>query len=84
MSYHDYEDDNEVESYLLWAVIATFFLLNPLGIIAIIYGAQVEGKVQSGDLKRAIDYSDKAKMWCIIAFASTLLIGIIYFIMTII
>ena len=80
MSYHDYEDDNEVESYLLWAFIVTFFLLNTLGLIAIAYAAQVEAKVQSGDYKRAVDYSEKAKIWCIIALASTLLIGIVYFI----
>jgi len=80
MPYHDYEDDYEVESYLLWAVIVTFFLLNPLGLIAIAYAAQVEAKVQSGDYKRAVDYSEKAKMWCIISLASTLLIGVFYFV----
>ena len=80
MSYHDYEDDDEVESYLLWAVIVTFFLLNPIGLIAIAYAAQVEAKVQSGDYKTAVNYSENAKIWCIIALASTLLIGVIYFI----
>jgi len=56
-------------------------LLLPFGIPAIVYAAQVNGKLQAGDYAGALDSSSKAKMWCWIAFglglASNLIVGAI-------
>ncbi len=48
-----------------------------IGIPAIVYAAQVSGKVQAGDLPGAIDASNKAKMWGWISFGVGLAFGVI-------
>jgi hypothetical protein len=54
----------------------------PFGIPAIVYSAQVNGKIQSGDIQGAIDSSKKAKMWGWISFGVGLVTGVIYGIAT--
>jgi hypothetical protein len=39
----------------------------PLGIVAVIFAAQVNGKVQAGDTAGALDAAKKAKMFSFIA-----------------
>jgi hypothetical protein len=50
----------------------------PLGIAAIIFAAQVNGKVQAGDLAGAADSSKKAKLFSFIAIGLGLLGTICY------
>jgi hypothetical protein len=57
-----------IQNYLVFAILATVFCCLPAGIPAIIYAAQVNGKVQIGDLAGAKAASDNAKMWCWISF----------------
>ena len=63
----------EVPSYLVQAILATLFCCQPFGIVAIVYAAQVSNKLAAGDYHGAGDSSQKAKMWCWIAFGSGLL-----------
>ena len=58
-----------VPNYLVWAILATICCCVPSGIVAIVYAAQVNGKVASGDYVGAVRYSDNAKLWCWISFA---------------
>ena len=51
-----------VPNYLIPAIVSVFCCW-PLAIVAIIFAAQVNGKVQSGDIQGAIDASKKAKLF---------------------
>src|ERR1700735_1893371 len=53
-----------VQNYLVFAILATVFCCLPTGIPAIIYAAQVNSKLQGGDLGGAQAASSNAKMWC--------------------
>jgi uncharacterized membrane protein YvbJ len=56
-----------VQNYLVFAILATVFCCLPAGIPAIIYAAQVNSKLQAGDLAGAQAASNNAKMWCLIS-----------------
>src|SRR3984885_10053114 len=56
-----------VQNYLVFAILATVFCCLPAGIPAIIYAAQVNGKLQAGDLAGAQVASNNAKMGCLIS-----------------
>ncbi len=55
------------QNYLVFAILATVFCCLPTGIPAIIYAAQVNGKLQAGDVTGAQAASRNAKMWCLIS-----------------
>jgi len=66
-----------VPNYLVPAILSIFCCW-PLGIVAIIFAAQVNGKVASGDLQGAADASKKAKMFSFIAIGIGVVVGVIY------
>ncbi len=68
-----------VPNYLVWAILATLCCCLPGGIVAIVYAAQVDGKLASGDYHGAVEASNNAKMWSWISFGGGLLILIPYF-----
>ena len=70
-----------VQNYLVFAILATVFCCLPAGIPAIIYAAQVNGKLQAGDLAGAQVASNNAKMWCLISLGLGLGIVALYAIM---
>lgn len=55
-----------VPNYLIPAIISVFCCW-PLAIVAIIFAAQVNGKVAAGDIQGAMDASKKAKLFSFIA-----------------
>jgi len=57
---------SNVPNYLVLAIISLFCCL-PLGVVAIIFAAQVNGKVAAGDTAGALDASKKAKMFSYIS-----------------
>jgi hypothetical protein len=56
-----------VPNYLVFAILATVFCCLPAGVPAIVYAAQVNGKLQMGDVVGAQVASNNAKLWCMIS-----------------
>jgi len=76
-----------VPNYLVLAIITLICCL-PLGIVAVVFAARVNGQVQAGDIAGALVSSRKAKLfsfiglgvglaWWIICFAMGLLGGVL-------
>lgn len=60
----------QIPNHLVWAILSTLFCCLPLGIVSIVFAAQVNGKAAAGDIAGAREASDKAKkfaMWAAIA-----------------
>ena len=68
-----------VPNYLVPAIISLFCCL-PLGIVGVIFAAQVNGKVAAGDTPGALDAAKKAKMFSFIAIGLGLL-GIVGYVL---
>jgi len=69
-----------VPNYLIPAIIS-LFCCTPLAIVAVIFAAQVNGKVAAGDIQGAMDASKKAKLFSYISIGLGLGLGVIYLIM---
>jgi hypothetical protein len=57
-------------NYLVWAILSTVFCCLPLGVVSIVFAAQVNSKWYAGDVAGARDASEKAKnfaMWSAVA-----------------
>ena len=66
-----------VPNYMVPAIISIFCCW-PLAIVAIIFAAQVNGKVAAGDIQGAMDASKKAKLFSYISIGLGLGLGLIY------
>lgn len=71
-----------VPNYLVPAILSLFCCW-PLAIVAIIFAAQVNGKVASGDIAGAVDASKKAKLFSFISIGIGLVVGVVYLLLTI-
>jgi hypothetical protein len=69
-----------VPNYLIPAILSLFCCW-PLSIVAIIFAAQVNGKVASGDIQGAMDASKKAKLFSFIAIGIGLCLGVVYLVL---
>jgi len=67
-----------VPNYLVFAILATVFCCLPTGIPAIVFAAQVNGKLQAGDLAGARAASNNAKIWCFVSLGLGLALGLVY------
>jgi hypothetical protein len=57
-------------NYLVWAILTTVLCCLPLGVVSIVFAAQVNSKWYAGDIAGARDSSTKAKnfaMWSAVA-----------------
>ncbi len=59
---------------LIWAVLVTFFCCQILGIVAIVFAAQVDSKYNAGDYEGAASMARQAKIWCWVAFGCGLVV----------
>jgi len=66
-----------IPNYLIPAILATVFCCLPVGVVSIIFAAQVSGKIAAGDMAGAMDASRKAKMFMFIAVGLGLLVLVI-------
>src|SRR5205823_10528224 len=67
----------KVPNYLVQSILVTLCCCLPLGIVAIVYAAQVNGKLQNGDYPGAVLASNNAKKWCWISFGLGIVVNII-------
>ena len=70
---------DKVPNYLILAIISALCCF-PLGIVSIIFAAQVNGKVAAGDIAGATDSSNKAKKFSYIAIGLGIALWVCYFI----
>ncbi len=69
-----------VPNHLVWAILTTLFCCLPLGIVSIVYAAQVDGKRAAGDLAGAREASRKAGNWALAsALAMPVLLALWFF-----
>ena len=66
--------DEVIPNYLVQAILVTLCCgCWPLGIVAIVQAAKVNGLIAQGDYEGARRASESAKMWCIITFVISLI-----------
>lgn len=53
--------EQRVPNYLVQSILVTLFCCLPFGVVAIIYAAQVNSKLQVGDYEGAVKASNTAK-----------------------
>jgi hypothetical protein len=73
-----YKAGVNVPNYLVFAIVVTVLCCLPTGIAAIVYAAQVNGKLAAGDVAGAQEASKNAKMWCLISVGAGVLIVVLY------
>jgi hypothetical protein len=83
-SYAPQSSQAEVPNYLVQAILTTIFCCLPLGIVSIVYAAQVNGKVAAGDHAGALESSAKARRWAWISFGVGIVLGIGYLILVVV
>ena len=66
------EPPPHVENYLVPAILVTIFFCLPFGIVSIVFAAQVNGRLETGDIEGARRASANAKMWAWISFGTGL------------
>jgi hypothetical protein len=67
-----------IPNHLVMAILVTLFCCLPFGIVAIVYAAQVNGKVALGDIQGAQKASRSAKIWSWWALGVGIVIGILF------
>lgn len=65
-------------NYLVFAILATIFCCQILGIVSIVFAAQVNSKWASGDFQGALNASKNAKLWAWVAFGSGIIIALVF------
>jgi hypothetical protein len=67
-----------IPNHLVWAILSTLFCCLPLGIVSIVYAAQVSSKQAIGDIAGARQASDNAKKWAIASAGVGVVLIILY------
>ncbi|MEM6338076.1 MAG: CD225/dispanin family protein, partial [Bacteroidota bacterium] len=67
-----------VDNHLVKAILVTIFCCLPLGIVSIVYAAQVNGHVQAGRRAEALEASANASKWANWGLIAGLVIGVLY------
>jgi len=73
--------EQQVKNYLVESILVTICCCLPLGIVGIIFAAQVNGKLAAGDYEGAVESANQARKWTMIGFwigliANLLIIGV--------
>jgi predicted secreted protein len=65
-------------NYLVWAILSTLFCCLPLGIVSIVFAAQVNSKWTSGDAAGAQEASRKARTFALWSTIIGVVVIVIY------
>jgi hypothetical protein len=71
-------------NYLVWSILTTLFCCLPLGVVSIVFAAQVNSKWAAGDVNGALESSRKAKLFAIISASIGLVVVVVYAIIAVI
>jgi hypothetical protein len=71
-------------NYLVWAILSTLFCCLPLGVVSIVFAAQVNSKWASGDVAGARDSSAKAKQFALWSALAAVVVIALYVILIVI
>ena len=71
----------QIPNYLVQAILVTIFCCLPLGIVSIIFAAQVNSKAAVGDIAGAMQSSKQAKLFAWIGFGVGGGVVLIYFVL---
>ncbi len=67
------------DNNMLWAILSTLFCCLPLGIVAIINAAKVDGLYRSGDYSGAQEAADNAKKYALYGLVIGIIWIVVYF-----
>lgn len=56
-------------NHLVWAILTTVLCCLPLGVVSLVFAAQVDSFYTRGEYQKAVDASNKAKTWAIVSAA---------------
>lgn len=65
-------------NYLVWSILSTLLCCLPLGVVSIVYAAQVNSKYAGGDVAGARQSSEKAKKFAIWSAVAGLVVAVLY------
>jgi hypothetical protein len=65
------------DNYLVWAILSTILCCLPLGIVSIVYSAQVNDKWARGDAAGALESSRKAKQFAIWSAVASVVLTVV-------
>lgn len=66
------------QNHLIWAIASTLLCCMPLGIVSIVFAAQVDSAWNAGDHAKAQASSEKAKNFAIASAAISIAVSVIY------
>lgn len=69
------------DTWLVWSILATVLCCQLIGIVGIVYAAQVESEYRRGNYDKAQEYSNNARLWTIISFALGLGVIVCYIVL---
>lgn len=78
------QQPQQIPNYLVQSILVTLLCCLPLGIPAIVFAAQVNRKVQAGDIPGALESSRKAKLWVWWSFGVGIVGAILYVLLMIV
>ena len=67
------------DNNMLWAILSTLFCCLPLGIVAIINAAKVDGLYRSGDYSGGQEAADNAKKYALYGLVIGIIWIVVYF-----
>lgn len=70
----------QIPNHLVWSILTTLFCCLPLGIVSIVFAAQVNSKVAAGDVAGAREASEKAKKWAMWSAITGVCLYVLYII----
>ena len=69
-----------VPTNLALAIVSTVLCCMPAGIVAIVFAAQVQGKLDRGDIRGAQKASNAARTWAIVSIVLGVVVGFLFFV----